>query len=234
MSKNFIVTILVLSLALSALAGCTKNVSNIDPSPAPTASPETSVQQDITDNKQDSLNESPISSATPDATKKPQESTPTPEQTPTSTPTATPTPNPTPTPTPTPAPSISLSSLMSTMIGALPEDTYALSEMPQELYEGVYGINPADYDEVLIYGSMMNVHANEIIIIKAKDKDSVSKAKQALSQRKSALEAQWEHYLPAQYEMVLAGTIKTSGLYATLVIADGGSGAANAFISALK
>lgn len=230
MNKKIIATILVLSLALSVFAGCVRNVSNTDPTIAPTASPEASVDESIINNEQAEPDKSPAPSATPASTNEPKEPTPTPQQTPQQTPA----PTPVATPEPTPAPSISLSSLMGTMIGALPADTYALSEMPQELYEGVYGINPADYDEVLVYGSMMNVHANEIIIIKAKDKDSVNKAKNALAQRKSALETQWEHYLPAQYEMVLAGTIKISGLYATLVIADGGSGAANAFISALK
>lgn len=153
--------------------------------------------------------------------------------TPTPAPVATPKPQSTPTPAPvaTPKPSISTSDLMNKIIGSMGETS--LSELPSELYEGVYGINPANYDSVLIYGSMVNVQANEVIVIKTKSEGDIAGAKSALSARKANLEEQWKRYLPEQYELVQNGKIVSKGLYAALIIGNGAAGGASAFNSAI-
>lgn len=121
---------------------------------------------------------------------------------------------------------------MSQMIGALPSGSHTMSAIPSDLYAGVYQIDPSAYEDVLVYGETMNVKANEIIVIKAKDSANLSEAVAALNNRLAALEQQWKNYLPDQYELVKAGTVTTKGLYATLVIAQGGQSAVAAFNSA--
>ncbi len=134
----------------------------------------------------------------------------------------------------TPAPAITLSSLMNSMIGALPADSYALSQIPEEFIGNVYQIDTSKYEDVLVYGSMMGVHANEIILIKAKDTAGVSEGKNILQNRKSQLIEQWKSYLPDQYELVKQSKIVSSGLYIAFVCANNQDQAVNAFQKALK
>ncbi|CQR47315.1 hypothetical protein BN1058_01624 [Paraliobacillus sp. PM-2] len=61
--------------------------------------------------------------------------------------------------------------------------------------------------------AMMNVNADQIILLEAKDEESVSVLQESLEK---ALEAQvqtWEQYLPDQYEKVKNNVIETNGKY---------------------
>ena len=110
--------------------------------------------------------------------------------------------------------------------------SHNLSEMPNDLYSGVYGINTGSFSSVSVYGTMINVKANEIIVIKAGG--NLGEAKTVLQNRKNALIEQWKHYLPDQYELVQNGVIETRGDYAVLVIADDQASALSAFRSAVN
>lgn len=137
-------------------------------------------------------------------------------------------------PAQTAAPSIALSDLMGKMIGALPADSYSLSQIPDDFIGNVYQIDKSYYEDVLVYGSMMGVHANEIILIKAKNAAGVSEAKKTLQNRKSKLLEQWKSYLPEQYELVKQSVITSEGFYVAFVCADNQKKAVNAFHAAFK
>ncbi len=162
--------------------------------------------------------ETPMASAPADA----------PTQVPTKAPTKAPT------QAPTEKPEVSLSHLMNQMIGALPKDSYTLTQIPDEFIGNGYQIDASQYESVLVYGSMMGVHANEIILLKAKNQAGVSLAKQTLENRKNQLIEQWKSYLPEQYELVKQSKIVTNGLYAAFVCANSQNSAVNAFHAALK
>lgn len=221
-------------LIVAVFAGCGgKKDPEPSPSPTPTesASPSPSSSPEADGTEATTGDQAPAGENTPAPTKQPATSNPT-KQPASSNPTQAPQQTPAQKPaTPPPAPSVSVSDLMSKMVGALPANN--MSAMPKDLYAGTYQVDPADYEDVLVYGSAMSVKANEVIVIKAKDSAGVSKAKKALSSRKAALEEQWKNYLPDQYEIVQAGTITSKGLYVTLVIAEGGSNAVAAFNSAI-
>ena len=238
MKKRILILALVATLVISMLSGCGKTTNDVTPSPTPSPVVDANALGDV--EKEDTPTESsnPVSDPTAkptntptkepaQQTSKPQEST-APTSTPTSTPVATPT------PTPAPAVTISVTDLMSKMVASLPQETCALSEMPTEYYADVYGVNPADFEQVLVYGSMMNVKSNEIILIKAKDASGAAKAKEILNQRLAALDEQWKRYLPDQYELVKAGTVNANGLYLALVVADGAKSAVSTFNSLTK
>lgn len=247
MKKRILLTAIAAALIVTVFAGCggsSEPSPSASPTPtstasaSPTVSPSASPEGETEDGTEEST-------PTPDGTQS--SATPAPEKPSTGSgsgsqnaATATPRPNtpapatPAPaTPAPaTPAPSISVSDLMSRMIGALPSGSHTMSAIPSDLYAGVYQIDPSAYEDVLVYGETMNVKANEIIVIKAKDSANLSEAVAALNNRLAALEQQWKNYLPDQYELVKAGTVTTKGLYATLVIAQGGQSAVAAFNSA--
>lgn len=257
MKKRIIAAVAALALVMTTLSGCggTQTEPEATPTPDAIGTVEENVTIDTESNESQEANsdavenEQPTSgkgetAATAKPTKAPSvaqkpDKAPAATQTPaapTTAPTAQPsvptaTPTPVPTPTPTPAPQLSASEVMGKIMAALP-NTYNLSEMPEEIYEGVYKINPADYDSVSIYGAMINVKSNEVIVIKAKDANGLEKAKTALNARKKALEEQWKRYLEDQYQIVLGGKVVTKGLYAALIIAEGAQSGANAFNSA--
>lgn len=246
MKRNTIALILSAILIGSSFAGCSKNEESV-PSPEPTET----VSPEMTVIPQESPVSSPENSAVPDsgnasanpgsaatkkpdqnAGKKPASSAPVSNEKPAS--------NgnggqaATPPPIQTAAPSVTLSGLMNKMIGALPSGSYSLSQIPDDFVGNVYQIDKSKYEDVLIYGSMMGVHANEIILIKAKDSSGVSEAKKALQNRKSKLIEQWKSYLPEQYELVKQSVITSSGLYVAFVCADSQNKAVSAFNAALK
>lgn len=86
-----------------------------------------------------------------------------------------------------------------------------------ENIEEIYGLKADDYDEVEIRKSPINVQANEIIIVKAKD-GKVDAVKKSLDEHGKALEKQWSTYLPEQYELTKARVVGNKGDYVYLII----------------
>ena len=110
------------------------------------------------------------------------------------------------------------SEIAGAMVSVIPSDMHNLEALPQELYKDIYGIDPEKFEEVSVYGTMINVKANEIIVIKVKNEADISTAKSVLEARKQQVYKTWEQYLPDQFEMVKQGVIKTNGKYAALII----------------
>ncbi|MEG2353203.1 MAG: DUF4358 domain-containing protein [Clostridium sp.] len=86
-----------------------------------------------------------------------------------------------------------------------------------ENIEEIYGLKASDYDELEIRKSPINVQANEIIIVKAKE-GKVDAVKKSLEDHGKAVEQQWATYLPDQHEVTKARIINTMGNYAYLII----------------
>ena len=59
----------------------------------------------------------------------------------------------------------------------------------------------------------MNVNADEIILLEAKDEKQVASLKEALEKELEGQVQTWKQYLPDQYEKVENNVIKTNGKY---------------------
>lgn len=244
MNNKYLIAAVVLTVAITSFTACGKTSKEyIEPSSVPTASvspdPSMDGENQLPDNGEQQENgtpsAAPSATATPKPTAKPNAgSTTAPTQKP-SFPVNQATPQPTQAPTQKPVqPSASLSSVMTKMLSVLPAGSHNMSELPSELYAEVYGIDPSQFEDVLVYGSMMNVKANEVILIKAKDSASLNTAVNLLQKRKATLKSTWEHYLQDQYELVQASVIKTSGNYAALIVTQDVNNVASAFVKATK
>lgn len=127
-----------------------------------------------------------------------------------------------------------VSEILKSMISEIPEGQHSLEEIPPEMYKDIYGVDKSQFNDVLIYGAMINVKANEIILIKVNNEADINNAVSVLQARKDMVYKTWERYLPEQFEMVKNGVIKTNGKYAALIISPEVNKVANKFMELTK
>lgn len=81
-------------------------------------------------------------------------------------------------------------------------------------------ISPEDLAEGIIAKAMINVKADELIVLKAADDSKIETLKKALEDEGAAQEQNWSTYLPEQYEIVKKRLIMQQGPYLMLFIGD--------------
>jgi len=94
------------------------------------------------------------------------------------------------------------------------------SESSSMVYIEKLKLKPEQLAEGFILVPMMNVKSDEIILLKAKDKEQVENLKEILEAEKRSQIETWERYLPDQYEKVKNNIIKTNGQYLLYVTYD--------------
>ncbi len=74
-------------------------------------------------------------------------------------------------------------------------------------------LNPEILANGTVLAALMNVNADEIILLEAKDEDQVDELKTSLENELAAQDQTWKQYLPEQYEKVKNNKIVTKGKY---------------------
>ncbi|MGG0642608.1 DUF4358 domain-containing protein [Sporosarcina gallistercoris] len=74
-------------------------------------------------------------------------------------------------------------------------------------------LNPKSLANGTVIAALMNVNADEIIILEAKDEKQVAELKKSLENELAAQVQTWEQYLPDQYEKVKDNKIVTKGKF---------------------
>lgn len=80
------------------------------------------------------------------------------------------------------------------------------------------GLNKEEITKGKVIAAMINVNADEIILLEAKDEKHVASLKESLEKELEGQVQTWKQYLPEQYEKVENNIIKTNGkhlLYVT-------------------
>ncbi|WP_088547668.1 DUF4358 domain-containing protein [Paenibacillus aquistagni] len=85
---------------------------------------------------------------------------------------------------------------------------------------GKLNIDPASIEEGMLLRAMINIRADEIIILKAQDASKIEDLKKALDDEIANLDQIWSTYLPQEYEKVQHHIIKQQGNYLILIVAD--------------
>ncbi len=75
------------------------------------------------------------------------------------------------------------------------------------------GLNKEEIANGRVIAAMMNVNADEIIVLEAKEEKQVESLKAALERELNNQDQTWKQYLPDQYEKVKNNSIKTNGKY---------------------
>lgn len=81
----------------------------------------------------------------------------------------------------------------------------------REFYLEKLGIKEDQLKAGYVIAAMMNVNADEIIMLEAKDEATVAALKTALETELSAQTQTWEQYLPDQFDKVKNNVIKQNG-----------------------
>lgn len=104
----------------------------------------------------------------------------------------------------------------------------SLSDMNSETLSDLYGVSSSDLVSFVGKMPLMNVKATEIFIAEVKD-GKMDAVKTGIKNRQADLAAQWEHYLPDQYEIVQNYKLVTSGNYVLFVVSENASSVVSAF-----
>lgn len=97
-----------------------------------------------------------------------------------------------------------------------------------------YGIDLEDIEEGIIKAPMINLLADEVIVIKAKDDSKIAGIKEGLTKHVENQLAAFENYVPENYEIVKNHILKSQGNYILLAISKDAEKIEETFDNALK
>ena len=133
-----------------------------------------------------------------------------------------PTAEPTPEPTPTPVPEVNVP--VQDIVDALlaMEDLFppAMGFMGEEMITESCGLDFSLLSEYSLNDPMMNVHAHMLYVAKVKDEADVPAVEEAFSKRLELMQDIFSTYLPAQYDLAMAGQVVSNGKYVLMVVSN--------------
>ncbi len=109
----------------------------------------------------------------------------------------------------------------------------AFMALDDDAMRDFYGMDPAWLTEYACNIPMMNVHATEIFVAKVAD-GQMDNVKNAIEARKTALDATWAMYLPAQYELVKNSITVEKGGYILFAVTEYTDSIQSIFEEAIK
>ena len=133
-----------------------------------------------------------------------------------------PTVEPTPEPTPTPGPEVNvpvqdIADQLLAMEGMFPP---AMGFMGEEMITESCGLDFSLLSEYSLNDPMMNVHAHMLYVAKVKDEADVPAVEEAFSKRLELMQDIFSTYLPAQYDLAMAGQVVSNGKYVLMVVSN--------------
>ena len=117
------------------------------------------------------------------------------------------------------------------------EESVDLSNMnlgDRDDLEKLYDIEPDDLEDFLLYIPRTNISANEIAILKVKDKDEIDNIKEKISLRIENQSTNFKDYLPEEYFLIEKHLLKTKGNYIIFTISEDVETIENIFDSLFK
>ena len=133
-----------------------------------------------------------------------------------------PTAEPTPEPTSTPVPEVNvpvqdIADALMAMPDLFPP---AMGFMGEEMITESCGLDFSLLSEYSLNDPMMNVHAHMLYVAKVKDEADVPAVEEAFSKRLELMQDIFSTYLPAQYDLAMAGQVVSNGKYVLMVVSN--------------
>ncbi len=114
----------------------------------------------------------------------------------------------------TPAKKLDLQALYAQMSDKLPE----MLTMDETMMQTYYGIAKDDCLQAVVAICSVNVRADEVWLLEAKDNDALARLKALVDTRLAAKATELENYLPEQYAVVKKAKVITHGNYLLLLV----------------
>lgn len=86
-------------------------------------------------------------------------------------------------------------------------------EADETMLKDIYHLDMDKIEEAKAYMAMMNVHADDLVLVKAKSEEDAKAVEESLKQRNADSVETWKQYLPEQYELVQNYKLERKGNY---------------------
>lgn len=113
-------------------------------------------------------------------------------------------------------------------------DISNLKKVDGEKLLKLYGINPDEIDEFILYIASTNIEADEVAIFKVKDEKDANSIKDKIQERVEGQLEDFKDYLPIEYDLLENHIIKCNGRYILFVVSDKAENILKEFEEALK
>ena len=112
-------------------------------------------------------------------------------------------------------------------------DLSGMTEGDNQMVRRLYGLDPADYEGVLLYYPSSNMGAEEILVVRLRDPSQQEAVETAMRARIQSQMDVFEGYAPEQYATLEQGVVEVQGNYLLLVVAKDTAPVRQAFLNAL-
>lgn len=112
-------------------------------------------------------------------------------------------------------------------------DLSNMQEADHQMVKRLYGLNPSDYEGILLYTPTTNMGAEEILLVKLADTAQQDAVVSAIESRVATQMDSFEGYAVTQYEMLQNSVTEVRGNYILLVVAADTTPVVQAFTGAL-
>ena len=96
-----------------------------------------------------------------------------------------------------------------------------------------YGLDPQDYDGIVLYAPQDNMDVNEILIVKLSDVSQTSAVEEAIEERLSTQEQSFEGYGATQTKLLKDHVLKVRGNYVLYAVGENAQNIQKAFLNSL-
>lgn len=111
-------------------------------------------------------------------------------------------------------------------------DLTPMQQADNQMIKRLYGLEPADYDGVLLYYPTTNMGAEELLLVKLKDPAQQETVAAAIEARLNTQKASFDGYGVEQYAMLEKSVTELQGNYVLLIVAADTAPVRQAFLGA--
>ncbi len=112
-------------------------------------------------------------------------------------------------------------------------DLSSMQQADDQMIKRLYGLDPDEYEGVLLYYPTTNMGAEELLLVKLSDTTQQETVRAAMDNRIASQKASFDGYGVDQYEMLEQSVIEVRGNYMLLIVASDTAPVRQAFLNAL-
>jgi hypothetical protein len=112
-------------------------------------------------------------------------------------------------------------------------DVSNMQQADSQMIRRLYGLDPTDYEDILLYCPTTNMGAEELLLVKLKDISQQDTVTAAIEKRVATQMASFDGYGVDQYDMLEKSVTEVQGNYILLVVATDPAPVRQGFLDAL-